>query len=650
MVMFDHVDRVLQELAHGSGQDLVDHPYLDAQRTLRQRRKAIQVDFLRRLRQEASLALVPAPGPEAGQPPRVEPDSQELSTPHEAELEERLAIGNLITKAEARYRPELLEMRLHLARLLHRSRLPERSNPYGPFAVGEAFRRSLLPAHPLEPSIRLVIYKHFDRHLMDQLGDFYRGCVDLAAAEGHVPGGGFQHLLRRGVHGTAPAAAAAASGSGVQRAATLSFQALQGLLDLQRPAASPPAPHRVGVPTDDLLEVLSNLGVAALTEGMVAGTALRDRLSDAIPVRGTGAPTLAREDEDTLDLVFLFFERLLQGTELPEPIKVLLARLQAPVAQVALLDKTFFTEQGHAARRLLNRIGQAAMGWSEDDDRGPDSLFGTIERVVERLVSDGDGSPALFARMDRTLAAYIGREELSARSLEAHILASPDPAPPESDQQIVAKLAEDLLARYPTTPPVVESILREGWQVAMLAIYRQSGTDSSAWRRGLELAEQLLWSVQPKLGAQERRQLLRRIPEILRGLRDQLSVAGSDQRQLARWLRDLQTLHLAALQGEPPPPAPAVGTPEGPPERTLAVGSWVELRRDGGGTRRLKVAWVSADGGRYLLVDRRGRRGPELGRRELSSLVGGGLARILPDEQEPIVDRAFRSVLARLAS
>lgn len=246
--MFDHVDRVLQELAHGSGQDLVGHPYLDAQRTLRQWRKAILVDFLRILRQEASLAMVPSPRPEAGQPPRVEPDSQELSMPQEAELEESLAIGNLITKAEARYRPELLEIRLHLARLLHRSRLPERSNPYGPFAVCEAFRRSLLPAHPLEPSIRLVIYKYFDRYLMDQLGDFCRGCVDLAVAEGHVPGGGFQHLLRRGVHATAPAPAVAASGSGVQRAATLSFQALQGLLDLQRPAASRPAPRQVGVP------------------------------------------------------------------------------------------------------------------------------------------------------------------------------------------------------------------------------------------------------------------------------------------------------------------------------------------------------------------------------------------------------------------
>lgn len=648
--MFDHVDRVLQELAHGSGQGLVDHPYLDAQRILRQWRKAILVDFLRMLRQEASLAMAPSPRPEAGRPPQDEPDSQELSLPQDADLEESLAIGNLITKAEARYRPELLEMRLHLARLLHRSRLPERSNPYGPFAVCEAFRRSLLLAHPLEASIRLVIYKYFDRYLMNQLGDFYRGCVDLASAEGHVPGGGFQHLLRRGVHATARAPAAAASGPGVQRSATLSFQALRGLLDLQRPAASRPAPHQVGVQTDDLLEVLSNLGVATLTEGMVVGMALRDRLNDAISVPGTGAPTLAREDEDTLDLVFLFFEQLLQGTDLPESIKVLLARLQAPVAQIALLDKTFFTDQGHVARRLLNRIGQAAMGWSEDDDRGPDSLFGTIEQVVERLVLDGSGSPALFTRMDRTLAAYIGREESSARSLEANILASLEPAPPESDQQIVADLAEDFLARYPTTPPVVEAIIREGWQGAMLAVYRQSGTDSSAWRRGLELAEQLLWSVQPKLDAQERRQLLRRIPEILRGLRDQFSVAGNDQRQLARWFRDLQTFHLAALQGEPLLPDPGAGTPEGSPARALAVGTWVELRRDGGGTRRLKVAWVSADGGRYLLVDRRGRRGPELGRRELSSLVDGGLARILPDEQEPIVDRAFRSVLARLAS
>jgi hypothetical protein len=81
----------------------------------------------------------------------------------------------------------------------------------------------------------------------------------------------------------------------------------------------------------------------------------------------------------------------------------------------------------------------------------------------------------------------------------------------------------------------------------------------------------------------------------------------------------------------------------------LAIGSWVELRRDDGGKARLKVAWVSPEGARYVFVDRRGWRGPELGRGELRALLEQGLARVLGDAQEPIADRALRSVLARLA-
>jgi len=648
--MFEHADEALQELAHKPADGQIGQSYLDAQRHLRQQHRDIQVNFFRILRQGTTAALAPPPGPEPIQPPRVEPDSQELSLPQDAELEESLAIGNLITKAEARYRPELLEMRLHLARLLERARLPERSNPYGPFAICESFRRSLVLAHELEPPIRLVVYKLFDRHLMDRLADFYRGCVDLAVADGHVPGSGFVHLLRRGGQTAAAVPISPASKVSVHQAATLTFEALRGLLDTRRPGASEPAPREVLVSTADLLSVLGELGAKTLSQEAIIGDALRSELSDALSALGTGAAVLAREDQDALDLVFLFFEHLLHGYDLPASIEALLARLQMPVAKVALLDKTFFSDQGHPARRLLNRIGQAAIGWSEDEDRGSESLFGMIERVVEHLVLDCDGSTVLFTQMDRFLAAFIAREESSSRSLEARVVPKLGPPTPESEKQMIANLVEEYLARYPTVPPVVESILREGWQAAMLATYRRSGTEGSAWRRGLDLADLLLWSVQPKLDAEERRQLLRRIPEILRGLRAQLSGGGSDQRQLARWFKDLQTLHLAALQVEAAAPRTATPDPAGGGAGSpLAVGSWVELRRDDGVPGRFKVAWVSPEGPRYLFVDRRGRRGPELGDRELRDLLEGGLARVLRDGQEPIADRAFRSVLARLA-
>ena len=648
--MFDRAEEALSDLADKSTNTGLYSAYLDAGKILRRQQRDIQLNFFRVLRQGAASALVPPP--ESSPAPGTEPDSQELSLLQDAELEESLAIGNLTTKAESRYRPELLEMRFHLGRLLERERLPERSNPYGPFALCEAFRRALILADQVEPPIRLVVYKLFDRHLMDRLGDFYRGCVSLAVADGHVPDSGFAHLLRRGVQAATAASGASSLAAGIStsQTVTLPFDVLQGLLALQRPVDAPAPLRRIQVRTSELLAMLSNLGAHALSDGMISGEALRSGLNDALSGAGPGSLALAREDEDTLDLVFLFFEHLLQGNDLPDPIKALIGRLQIPVAKLALLDKTFFSDQAHPARRLLNHMGQAAVGWSEDDDRGPDSLYGMIERVVERLILDFDGDPTLFTQMDRYFVAFIAREESQARSLEARSVAQLGGRAPESEQHTVANLVEEVLARYPLVPPVVESILRDGWEPAMLVTLRSSGTDSSAWRRGLELADRLLWSVQPKLDAEDRRQLLRRIPEILRGLRSQLAGGGSDQRQLARWFRDLQTLHLGALQGEALAPSPAISGLTGDPMASaLPIGSWVELPRKDGGKVRLKVAWVSPEGARYVFVDRRGWRGPELGRGELRALLEQGLARVLGDGQEPIADRALRSVLARLA-
>jgi hypothetical protein len=174
------------------------------------------------------------------------------------------------------------------------------------------------------------------------------------------------------------------------------------------------------------------------------------------------------------------------------------------------------------------------------------------------------------------------------------------------------------------------------------------------------MADRLLWSVQPKADAEERRQLLRRIPEILRGLRAQLGGSACDQRQLSRWFRDLQTLHLGVVQGEPEARGPVgteVNASRGAAEGTrlsgstalqLVLGGWMELTRDDGAKTRLKLAWQSPDGENFLFVDRRGRRGPDLTRKELETLRERGLVKVLAQEREPIADRALRSVLGRL--
>ena len=663
--LFDKVDDALYDLADKSTSNGLHTVYFDAMRIIRKQRNAIQLNFLRLLRQGADqvaagfLKCDPSSSPD--------PSSQDFGLVQDAELEEILAIDNLVSKADSRYRGDLMEMNHYLGGLLDRDSLDGRCNPFGPYAICEAFRGALDTAQQLEPPIRLVLYKLFDKNVTDRLGDYYTGCVKLALAGGHRSGAGFAHLLHRGTGAAATAGGTSAATAPepapvpepeLPQTLSLPFETMQELLGRQRPPDSGGRGRagRVTLQTSELLAVLSNLDAVAVGQEALTPVALRASLAAILGSRSDEVRGLAPRDEDTLDLVFMFFEHLLQGNALPDPIKVLIGRMQIPVAKLALLDKGFFSEQGHPARQLLNHIGEAAVGWS-DDDRGPDSLYGMIERVVERLILDYDGDPGLFARLDRYFVAFIAREQNRARATEAQSIAQAATRMPDAEYRAVAAALDACMARYPQVPPAVESILREGWQPAMLVAYRSERPDSAAWQAGLELADLLLWSVQPKTDAEQRRQLLRRIPELLRSLRSQLSGGGCDQRQLARWFKELQTLHLGVLQGEasgPVSPAPAkIPAPARIPETvvtpSLPLGSWVELRKDDGGRLRLKVAWVSPDGADYVLVDRHGRRGPDLTREELSVQLEEGRAALLGDRAEPIADRALRSVLRRLA-
>jgi hypothetical protein len=640
--LFAKVDDALYDLADRSGNTRLYTLYFDAMRIIRGRQREVKLGFLQRLRRGVE------PGPlgagACADPVAPEAQAGDCALVPQGELDENVALNDVITRAESQYRRQLMEIGHHLARLLGREHLHAHANPLGPSALCAAFREALAPLPQIEAPIRVTLYKQFGRQVMERLGPFYDRCVDLAVADGHTPGAGFARLMRRAAD---VAAGSGAAGADRLRPETLSvpFETLCELLDQQRPAS---APARVHVQTAELLALLGNLGaVDAIREDATPG-ALRGELTTALARSDPVGRELAPADQNTLDLVFLFFEHLLQGNDIPDALKALIGRMQIPVAKLALLDKGFFSDPDHPARRLLNHLGEAAVGWSEDDGRGRDSFYGMIERVIERLVVDFDGDPALFAQMDRFFVAFIARERDQADAFEAQAVARVASRLVDSEAPEVAQaLAQCLRGRGPV-PQVVDAILRTGWQPAITQIVRTEGVGGPAWNGAVELAERLVWSVQPKTETEERRQLLRRIPEILRSLRALLSDGGCDQRQLARWFRELQTLHLGVLQGEPVtrafagPPAQGAGLP--------APGDWVELEGEGGSRTRFKVSWVSPDGAACVLVDRRGRRGREISGHELRRLLSQGQARLLGGAPEPIVDRALRSVLTDLAS
>jgi hypothetical protein len=101
--------------------------------------------------------------------------------------------------------------------------------------------------------------------------------------------------------------------------------------------------------------------------------------------------------------------------------------------------------------------------------------------------------------------------------------------------------------------------------------------------------------------------------------------------------------------------APEVLAAEEPPRdqyqelvETLSRGMWLEFAEESGILVFAKLSWVSPLRGKYLFTHRNGTKAFSLTRDELSQRFRDDTAR--PMETEPLLDRAFSDVLARLSA
>jgi hypothetical protein len=680
--LFDKLDDALYDLADKAGSDRLYSRYFDAMRMFRKQSRNIKAIFLRQLQRTGELT---ASGLFQTESTSFDNYSLEnFALVEDAELEKSLAVSNLVSKAENRYQQELHELGRYLGRLLGRRELPAAFNPLGPTAICDAFSAALQPLQDIDLPIKLVVYKLFDKHVMDHLGGIYDQCLRLALAYGLTPSvpAAPARIVSSPPGRTAatsddvfalrppqPAPDAAPSAMG-----RVPFDRLRSLLGTHHDAPSRASRadrgDEVVIQTSDLMVILSQLQGAARTAqvGPLTPHELRERVDGALHGDALGPGALNRSlgelDEDTLELVTLLFESIVQAADLPDAIKAVVGRLQIPLVKVAVLDKTLFDNRDHPARRLLNRIADATVGWTEDEDRAPGSLYGRIEHIVDRIVGQFDRDLVIFSDLDAELAEFLVQETARARALEDKVRSIAT----ERDRITSARIKtqaviDERLRAARWVPTIIESLINEGWREVLYAAYLAGGEQGKKWLKAVDVVDRLLWSVQPKSDPQDRRDLLRGIPELLRTLRAGLAAIDFDQRVVARWFRELQALHLSALRGAAAPlPAAearaATGAPgeEVPgaetqePMRRLAPGCWVELVRDDARRVRIKLAWVSADGQRLQFVDRQGYEGPELTRDSLATLIEYGLADIVRSEDDlPLMDRAVATLTSSLS-
>jgi len=642
-----------------------------------------------------------------------------------------LAIDKLAVRAACRCASQLSALDRRLAALLQLPRISQDDNPLYPRALFAAMLNAFAVLEAGE-QVALMLLKQFERQTEVELPSIYndlnRHLIDYGTLP-KIPIG-----MPAAVHRDAslePVSSGSSSNPGLvdsepsvagARIAGAGF----GLTDHGAPAqfenevfaqlarviaAATGNPHgRLG-PTAWSRPPGSSLGLAQLIESLTRlqrGRADTRHLADLgqLPIdpisttvlqhlRATAMVSRSHPvDALTIDIVVMLFDAIFNDPELSVTLRAQIAKLQIPVLKAALLDKAFFSNKRHPARRLLDLIANSGVGRNEADEP---RLMATIQTIVDAVVTGFDTDINVFAKQVCKLDDFLRDED--ARAQTRTTAAVDQLAQRERREVVKARVDAEIRTRLAQrgVPALVAEFLDRHWRLVLTNTYVRSGGEGAPWVAALAALDELIWSVQPKRGAAERTRLLTLLPDLLKRLRTAIEAVGRND-AWDPFFGQLIKLHVAALHkdgtpdGRREPPDPAVAPVPPTPSRqaarkglrtlelvdgasgieyrpadpiaavrpvpkedrhlwlarSLGVGAWVEFESFRGTRKTLRLNWISEQRGVCLFANRQGENTVTLATPSLADHLRKGTARVL--SQAPLTDRAVAHLLEGVAT
>ena len=396
----------------------------------------------------------------------------------------------------------------------------------------------------------------------------------------------------------------------------------------------------------------------------------------------------------TIEVVALLFQSILTEERIPATIRVWFARLQMPVLRVAVGEPDFFATIDHPARRLIDRMGSCVMGFDANNIR---EAGGPVEREIKRVVQVVEAYPDTGRRVFQTvliefekfLEHYFENENEASRkgvSLAQQV---------EQRETLAIQYTIEL-RRMLNDVPVQEGVrdfLFQVWADVLAMTAVKSGLHSDETKVMKRTAADLIWSVGAKVSRDERADVIRRLPPLLKVLRDGMQSAGVSVAQqdehiqrlnnslaaaftartaaipkerLEQLMSRLETLEellpdadeleideslvldlsghesseleVVSMGGSMPTPAMTAWA------RELQVGSWYMLDHSGR-NESVQLAWRGLRHQLTLFVSPIG-RGILFQQQRLAAFLQAGL--LVPVQEESLTVRATRSALAKL--
>lgn len=686
--MLGKVDDTLFEWSEKSENKVDQNLYFDAMREVRLKRASMEIAFKAQLIEGFNREIR-----KEGDTNESSLRAEEMSLVDDDGLEETLAVKNMVSKIEVECKQELHHLNRRVGVLLSDPELIRAKNPIGPEVICNAFRE-VCGDFESGIKVKLIVMKLFDRYVVtDEVPGLYRAVNRLLIEKGVLPE--LRHDIKR--HPGRPDADDEDDESSEDLYATLQKLMLRG------PAANSISSAAV---IGGLLNTLTQLqqGNFAKLGDAIDQSALTSGAVNVIhTIKASGvAGNVGAVEGMIIDVIAMLFDYIFDDADIPATMKALIGRLQIPMLKVGMLDKEFFSRRNHPARKLLNVLAQASVGWNEETDQ---ALYTKIESVVQQVLEGFDKDIELFTRLLEDFENYLAREGQKAAHHE------------EQSTRLVQGTERLRLAKQKvrmeverrnksSLPKFARQFLMSYWQNLLLVTLVKEGEDSIAWKRSLTAMDNLVWSLQPKVSTQERDRLVKLLPSLLRVLREGMELISMREEDFQAFLEQLADTHARIVNAVPcvtsaandPGDMPhmhddplsqmedcepvvedreittatihrlvAAGdllvdeinlgdsdAAAGPAEtvteeayviqaKELRQGTWVEFTQEDGSTLRAKLTWVSPVTGVYLFTNRQGLKACDRTLQGLALELSRGTARILDDA--PVFERAVSTVI-----
>ena len=642
--LFDRVDDSLFAMAERASVNSDQNLYFEAMRDLRLARGGV----LTRYKGEftGGFELMVGGGNSASL------KSSRFTLVRDSELEENVAIESMVARARNRFGDELSLLSLRLDRLISTQVVDEGNNAISPEKVCTAFMMATADVN-IDIRMRLLLLKLFEKEVLSQIDTLYSKLNSFLADMGILPNvklaknedkenANFEHQYDD------------------EGESDEVFSTLQQLVRNKRKQDGADIVNNEDV--NNVTVIRRNTVVTALSSLTQSSTDLAvdeagyiSQMPEQIDLKHTmlemfndntaadSRHELSTTDADTIDVVSMLFNVLNDDKSMALPIRALFNLLQIPMAKVALLDKSLFSQKVHPARKLIDELVASGLGWKPGVEASRDFYYKKIREIVELVLTEFSDDIHLF---QHALADFmIFRDvETKRRAIAAQRLIErgKGQARAEAGNDFVKR---EIAARIDsiTLPVRVRDTIKFYWSKLLFMIYLRDGEEGENWLAAIKVVDELVWSLAAKTTAPDKSRLARLLPGLKRSLYNGLTRMEMGHFEMNRLFDELEKCHGLSANGQSRWGLAVKNTDNlqdsmGEIEdikvlSNVTEGAWFELNnKEGGYLYRLTV--IIDPPGKYIFIDRSGRDVQTYSRAELAE-------KIVENAVEQIDDRLF---------